>query len=344
MNLIKKIFLLLSIIFLFFNQNFFYTFAISNTKEEQKKEIKVSFFFEKEKYDIDEKIKLKINFYAINKEITWKINILWLENFKILSYKKLKSKFSSNDKWDLIEKFQIKLILQAKQSWEYFIWPVFLNKKKILKKHKIKIVWERLFVNWKKQNLNILSLNKNNSINNIEYKEQKQEEIKQEKKQKIDISDMKDIYEIEKNPYPSLVEKIPFFIFIFLLFIFFIFYFLRKKYLLKKAEFQAKNSRKIKQKIDYKKLFLDLEKKLDSLDKQVFYTKITNIFRIFLEQKYSKNFSSKSLEELNYLLSDKEILDIYKKIYFEEYSPFLDDLEYRKKLFLELKKIIINNK
>ncbi len=386
--MLKKIFLFLFFLF-FLKVNTFWVIEKYPLEKQTKEKINQSeqwyiqayLSIPKQNYDIEEKIKIEIILKSKNKDIKGDISILWLKNFTLISQKKEKSKFSSDSIWNIYETIVIKLEYKAKKSWEYNIWPIFLDKKLISPSKKIKITWEKLFVwNMPVSSEKILnntekifnSLKSDNNDDKIKFREKIDEKLVFDNNAKkynlinkkslsqsglvatkinnfwnneknIDISDMKDIYEMKKKYYPLPFEKISFVVIIFLI----IFNYLAKKIIIFSNKPIKKDNKKIvkkanvTKKLDYKKLLKDLEKQIDSLNKQEFYIRLNKIFRLFLKQKFSKDFSSKSLKEIEKIL-DKKYFLIYKKIYYPEYSPYSDDLKWRKKIFKEFKESLKN--
>gem|GEM_PF-6720768 len=59
---------------------------------------------------------------------------------------------------------------------------------------------------------------------------------------------------------------------------------------------------------------------------------------MFLDEKNNKQLSNKSLKELENILNEK-YFNLYKKIYYPEYSPYSDTIEERLRILEEFKKI-----
>jgi len=147
-----------------------------------------------------------------------------------------------------------------------------------------------------------------------------------------EIHDIKD--NIIGTPFNS-TNSISFIIF--LLFLFFIFLLYWKKD--KKSELPKKE----KVNIDFNKLINEFEIKFSNLSKDLFYSKILEILKLFLEEKKWKPFTKMTFKEIKSLKLDKKLENLIEWIYFKEFKKEIDDSEEsRKLLFLEVKKLILS--
>lgn len=178
---IKNIFKL--IIFIFLLTNLLISFALSNA----------TISLDKEKYDINDPINIKI---SIQSEWWWDIeisNIKWIDDFLIL----WKSQSSSTQieviNWKTVTALSniLNLQLQAKQKWNYELWPVSVkewNKEIQTNSVKIEVSWDKMFINntinniWNSTNSiwtnppNTNSIwNNNNEIENIQASVEKKD-------------------------------------------------------------------------------------------------------------------------------------------------------------------------
>ncbi|MDQ7009766.1 MAG: hypothetical protein Q9M94_05735 [Candidatus Gracilibacteria bacterium] len=101
---------------------------------------------------------------------------------------------------------------------------------------------------------------------------------------------------------------------------------------------------------NYKKILKNLEEKYLSENKEIFYSKLSEILREILEQNKNKNISKMTFKEINKALSQSlpggreeatNLISLIKNIYFKEYAQNIEDSEdIRKKLIQEVEKII----
>ncbi len=343
-----------------------------NNKEEEELEekwkIEASLKTNKKEFDIEENIVVEIIVISKNKQISWNIEVDWINKFDLISQSKTRN-FSSDSTWNLFEKISVKLVLKARKSGEYYIGPLKINSEIKTKKKKIIVTWEKLFIWsnnnfwWFLKNKNIPSLNssllvkreeatkkreENNEINPSQpsLKPKGRNNIQKNKqgslaprKEKIDISDMKTIYLNNDKLYP-LPFNISSFIIIFIIIILYFLYKLIDKYLiLKIKEEEQKKFKRKKERINFIKLIDELKLEVGNYSKEKFYNKLWEIFRQFLDEKNPKQLSSQSLKELEKILSPK-FLAIFKRIYYPEYSPFSDNITERIKILDEFKQLI----
>lgn len=96
-----------------------------------------------------------------------------------------------------------------------------------------------------------------------------------------------------------------------------------------------------KEVIDYKKLINIFEEKYLKENKEIFYSKLSEILKNYLEDKKTINISKMTFSEINKLDLNNNILELIKNIYFKEYAKEIEDnVEIRKILIKEVKNII----
>jgi hypothetical protein len=92
---------------------------------------------------------------------------------------------------------------------------------------------------------------------------------------------------------------------------------------------------------NYKELINNFEKKYLEEKTDIFYSKLSEILKEFLEERENKNISKMTFNEINKLNLEENIKNLIKNIYFKEYKQsFEDNNEIRKNLIEEVKKII----
>lgn len=339
----KKIILTLLIILL----TFYSVFA----------DIKLDFSSDKKEYNIDERINLKINLSTDEKWIS-ELNIKWLDNFQIIWKNQIQS--SSYINWKKSINFSLNLSLLAIKSWDFILWPVttkYWTWTIISNNIWIKITWERVMINNTIRNNEEEEDEKNNNLDNLDnlslWWESK--EFKKKKIIGLDWKEMTDIYPEKKFLNWYLFHKDSIYIILLFVLILLILFLLNKYtiyFLNKKDKIIEKYKRKkyiIKKKINYNKLLISLEEEYIDSKKEVFYAKLWNLFRIYLDDKVSEWLSKKSLsefknEKITWLLDDKKDIFIktYEKIYYPEYNIIWDNIEIRRKIIKEVKNLIIN--
>lgn len=96
-------------------------------------------------------------------------------------------------------------------------------------------------------------------------------------------------------------------------------------------------------KIDYMPLLQDIENNLEFYNSEVFYHKIDKILRLYLNSIWFRNIKFLTLKELEKIKLDKIFIDLFKNIYFKEYSKSIEDsVKLRQKYLLELKNLVLN--
>ena len=244
-----------------------------------------------------------------------------------------------------------KTILSIHQkAWNYKIWPIKakqLEEEFISKILDVKISWERIMVN--------NNLKKNENETDKEVTEENIDDINlSTSNEKIEIIYKKIIWidwEVMNDIYPqkdfllwSILSKISIYFLFIVITLIILFNFLDKKYkqyLKKQKLLKELNKPVIKKKINYNKLFKILEEKFLNEKKEIFYSKTSEVFRIFLDDKIENWLSKKSFLEVKKCENiDEKLINIYEKIYFPEYNTTEDNIEERKELLEEIKKIV----
>jgi len=324
-------------------------------------EIKLIINTDKKEYNIEEDILFRINISS--DENSSQLIVNWLDNFQIVWRRQTQSNYNIN--WVQTSNLNLNLKLLSKKSWEYTLWPVSIKSwtwitSKLITSNtiKIKITWERIMVNNlivsedeevedKIENLDKVDINPN--INN------EQKEFIKKKILGIDWKEMTGIYKNKEFIKWDLFSKELIYI-LFLLIILVILWSISYKYFIKyllklNKKLEEKNNVKkeaIKKKINYNKLLEFLEEQYIDSKKEIFYAKLWDLFRIYLDDKVLKWLSKKSFKEfleidISWLLDDEKekIIKIYEKIYYPEYNKKLDE-EDRGEIIEEMKNIIIN--
>lgn len=155
---------------------------------------------------------------------------------------------------------------------------------------------------------------------------------------------MTDIYDIKAN-----ILWLPIDIFYSIIFLFFyiFFYLILNKYFSKNKEknteiFQLNISTQ-KEKIDYLEFLQNIEENYLNSEKSIFYSKLSEIIRLFLEEKLGKAISKMTFDEIKDLNLEKNLESILKNIYFKEFKREVeDDINSRESIILKVKKLFIN--
>lgn len=96
-----------------------------------------------------------------------------------------------------------------------------------------------------------------------------------------------------------------------------------------------------KEKIDFSKLINEIEKKYINEKWDVFYSHISEVIRLILEEKESKNISKMTFAEINKLNINDEIKNLIKNVYYKEYArEVIDSFETRTDLIEKVKGLI----
>lgn len=95
------------------------------------------------------------------------------------------------------------------------------------------------------------------------------------------------------------------------------------------------------EKINFKEILYNFEKKYLTANKEIFYSKLAEILKYFLKQEKNIDILKMTYKEFSKINLDNKILNLLKNIYFKEYSQNIEDSEeVRKNLILEIKKLI----
>lgn len=152
---------------------------------------------------------------------------------------------------------------------------------------------------------------------------------------------MTDIYDIKQNILWLPIDL--FYSVVFVLFYIF-FYIILSKYLNKdkvlKEEIIEKESI-TKGKVDYIEILEEIKNKYLNSSKEIFYSKLSEVIRLFLEENQEKPISKMTFEEIKSLNLEKNIENIIKDIYFKEFQKDIEDnYELRKKVLDEVKSLV----
>ena len=307
-------------------------------------EASIDFSASKSEYNIEETIILDIE---INSDLNGdlEIQIDNIEKFQVV----WKRQSQSNKIINGVEatSFSLKLSLLALEAWNYKIWPIKakqLEEEFISKILDVKISWERIMVNnnlkknedettWEVTEENIDDINLNNQEDEIK--------IIPKEISWIDWKIMNDIYPQKDFLLWSLFLKTSLYLLFIAITLIILLNFLEKKYreYFKKQELLKQlNKKVIKKKINYNKLFKILEEKFLEEKKEIFYAKLSEVFRLYLDDKIKNWLSKKSFLEIKKFENiDKKLINIYEKIYFPEYNTKEDNIDERKELLEEIK-------
>lgn len=284
----------------------------------------VSLETNKKNFDINDPIQLKATIVADGNEnitVKWIANLSWFQiiwRSQSQSYQNINGQHSAQ--------IQLNYTLKAKKKWEYALWPLVLSQGtgKILSNTvKIKVTWEQIFLG----NANTLQQQNTSSnnkptiapINNTPQPEH-----------------FDNIKDIKKNmSIPLLHYGISLFILILAWWVIYLYFYRNKKKKEKKEVQKTKEIIPPKKKINYQKMIKNIEKNYMEIEKEKFYAKLGNIFRLYISQEINTNFETKTLQEARDSLDDK-YYNILQKLYYPEYNTQIDDQEERKLLIKEL--------
>lgn len=241
----------------------------------------------KEKYNIDDTIKLQLE---IDTTENWDFSlkdIKWLENFWVIA----KSQSSSfiNMNWNSKNQISFTYSLKANKAWDYEIGPaIIINWTDEIKTNtvKVSITWEKVFIN-----------NSKPTNNNIWNKIDKEISFNWDNN-----SIWKSLIQIILIP---VLIFISIFISIFILIWYLIYYFTKKS--LEKTQKNKENNLEI----DISSIKNIIYPELWDIN---FEEKIENIFKNYLEKKYNISTTKKSYKEIIDELKYSQDLEIIKQI------------------------------
>jgi len=94
-------------------------------------------------------------------------------------------------------------------------------------------------------------------------------------------------------------------------------------------------------KIDYRKELKQIENNIELYPSNVFYSKISNLLKMFIENEQGKKINSKTLEELDLSNFSIETGNLIKNLYYKLYKDNnKDNLKIRQNIINSIKKII----
>lgn len=302
--------------------------------------LKLDFSSDKKEYNIDENIIINIDISGDNSK--WNLSIKWIENFNVVLQNQSESVSIIN--WKITTNKYIKLYLAATKAWEYDLWPISINWKDFWEPIKLKITWERLMIN---PNIK-KKVSSNNKVEKQDFDKidlsWNENNISSKKVIWINWEEMIDIYPQKWFLIWDIFSKLSLYFLLISLILFFLFW-LIKKYipLLISSKVEAIEHKKIvKKKVNYEKLINEIEEKYFNKKKEVFYSKLWNLFRIYLDDKVWDWLSKKSLSEIRLSKKlDKNLLELYQKVYYPEYDNLWDDIDKRKDILKQTKKLFI---
>ncbi len=298
--------------------------------------LEINLSTDKQNYNIDENIILDIDILW-NTDQGWEILVDWLSNFNIVSKRQSQNISIINSKKNISQKFSF--YLQALKSGEYTIWPAYLRDSEIKSEIlKIKVSGDSIMLRKNTDNINSW---------NLQDEEQNLDDVDLWLKKKditsrtifwIDWEEMKDIYWLKWNMYWKIVSKESiYFLFISLLalLLYLLYQKILNKYLYTQKSLEIKTPKKP---VNYLSMINYFEKKYLESKKEIFYSKLSQIFREYLDEKIENWLSNKSFSELKENKKiKKDLLNIYEKIYFPEYNNLSDSIEERTKILTQLK-------
>lgn len=252
---------------------------------------------DKNETDINDYVKLRLEIHSDEWWEIWISNIVWLENFEIISQSQSQSSSTSMIVVDWKTESKIKtshnfdLTLKAKNKWDFILWPATLKKDNdeiITNSLELKVTWDNLFIN--NNHLNIQTSSWWNDLNKI-------------KEQKIN-NEEKEIEKYENIKKRDFDDKKGIIVFVLVLFIIlWWFYFILRK-----------NSKIIDNKEDSKQgdnEEVDFEKKPNwiiypEINDPNFIDKLEQVFKQKLYKKYNiKNIENKTFDEILNEMDDK---------------------------------------
>jgi hypothetical protein len=252
---------------------------------------------DKNETDINDYVKLRLEIHSDEWWEIWISNIVWLENFEIISQSQSQSSSTSMIVVDWKTESKIKtshnfdLTLKAKNKWDFILWPATLKKDNdeiITNSLELKVTWDNLFIN--NNHLNIQTSSWWNDLNKI-------------KEQKIN-NEEKEIEKYENIKKRDFDDKKGITVFVLVLFIIlWWFYFILRK-----------NSKIIDNKEDSKQDYneeVDFEKKPNwiiypEINDPNFIYKLEQVFKQKLYKKYNiKNIENKTFDEILNEMDDK---------------------------------------
>ena len=284
------------------------------------------------------------------------IDIVWVENFDVIWQQKSSSYKSINWATSIIT--NISLELKAKKNGSYALWPIkmIINWKKedFWEVEVIEVVWDKIFIgntsdllNFKiwEEEIPLANLppegegiateeNNNNVVSSLPL-----EEIERWVVKDLDWKDMLDIYDIKKNLYGFPINIV---LTLYYIVFFLIIYYLYKLYLKSRKKLEEivfKPEAEIKKDINYIKLIRDVEKKYLKEQKEVFYAKLAEVIRLYLDDKIKLWLSAKTLKEIKWEIKT-DLYDLIEKVYFPEYDRKEDSLEQRENILKQTKNLL----
>ena len=85
---------------------------------------------------------------------------------------------------------------------------------------------------------------------------------------------------------------------------------------------------------------LGVEKKYLNAEKQVFYAKLSEVIRVYLDDKVKLWLSTKTLKEIKWEINNY-LYKLIEKVYFPEYDRKEDNLDQREVILKQTKKLFL---
>lgn len=321
--------------------------------------VDVNLSVDKQKLDINDNLSLSLSVSSDDAESINIDEIFWIENFDIVWQSKTSSYQNINWKTSIITNFN--LVLKPKDNWTYYLWPVKVivdsEEKEFWEVKNIEVTWDKLFI-WNSPDLSGFQINNGEEtwwtdtwISNVQNLSQADIANKDSSKQQneswtidrvkdLEGNEMKDIYDIKKNLFWSPINLVWS---LFYILFFIVAYYLYKLYLKSRDKLEQVISKPEiveKKEINYSKLLLEIEEKYIWETKEIFYAKLSEVVRLYLDDKIANWLSTKTLKEIKWKVSF-DLQAIIEKVYFPEYDDKDDSLEQREEVLKQTKKLFL---
>lgn len=266
--------------------------------------------------------------------VSWEIFIPWLEDFHVINKRQSQSNIIVNGKQT--RDIELILNLKAKNSWNFLLWPInyWGSESNTLS---IEVTGTELFIGGQADN------NLKDVVPSQDSFEQ-EEKIKSKKEQDIlnsfwKSTIQKSFHDIMPNTSSKLLDLQKSVSIILLLLLLYIGLKIYKKII----PIIEKNTKKNTHEIpvittDYNSLLESVKNNFIHANKDIFYGKIWEITRRYMDEKIEPGLSTKTFQELQIKIeSFPNFAKIYEKIYFPEYNTSPDTVEDRLEIINTLK-------
>ncbi|MDD3646483.1 MAG: BatD family protein [Candidatus Gracilibacteria bacterium] len=317
----------------------------------------VSLSIDKNNLDINDVLNFSIELSSTD-AVDYNIEeIKGLENFDIVGQSKSTQFRSINGNTSIIT--SINLSLKAKEVGNYTLGPVMLSEDGSIKEYSetigVEVTGAKIFVG-NSEDIKLQDEEEETQTSPqpspLEEREQEQlssamnntsingDETKEEVKEVLDLegNPMSDVYDIKRNLFGFPINLVLSF---FYLIFFVVVYVLYNFYIKQRETKSTKQAKEIieKKEIDFIALLNKLEKNHIDIEKEVFYRKLGDIIRLYLDNKIVEGLSTKTLRELKDSI-DSQLYALIEKVYFLEYDGKQDSIENRKEVLKEFKRIV----